>query len=67
MEPHRLRALIVEDLELYPGSSSGDINRRVGPEVPYRSLKRALDELAGAGRIEFQGLARGRKYWPKRP
>lgn len=63
MEPHRLRALIVEDLSRYPGSASGDINRRVGPEVPYRSLKRALDELVGRGKVRFEGQARGRRYW----
>lgn len=62
MEPHRLRALIVEDLARYPDSSSGDINRRVGPEVPYRSLKRALDELTAQGQIQYEGLARGRRY-----
>lgn len=62
MEPHRLRALIVEDLSRYPGSSSGDVNRRVGPEVPYRSLKRALDDLVEAGQIEHEGMGRGRKY-----
>ncbi|WP_295372290.1 ATP-binding protein [uncultured Pseudacidovorax sp.] len=62
MEPHRLRALIVEDLARYPDSSSGDINRRVGPEVPYRSLKRALDELTAKGQIQHEGLARGRRY-----
>lgn len=62
MEPHRLRALIVEDLARYPDSSSGDINRRVGPEVPYRSLKRALDELAECGQIQYAGQMRGRRY-----
>jgi len=29
MEPHRMRALIQEDLSLYPAASSGEINRRV--------------------------------------
>lgn len=63
MEPHRLRALIVEDLSRYPGSASGDVNRRVGPEVPYRSLKRALDDLVARGAVRFEGQARGRRYW----
>lgn len=63
MEPHRLRALILEDLSRYPGSASGDINRRVGPEVPYRSLKRALDELLARGTVRFEGQSRGRRYW----
>lgn len=63
MPPHRLRALVLEDLSLYPGSSSGDVNRRVGPEVPYRSLKRALDELIKAGKVRHEGQGKGRRYW----
>lgn len=67
MEPHRLRALIVEDLLRYPGSSSGEINRRIGEEVPYRTLKRAIDDLVQAGRIRYEGQAKGRKYWTAQP
>jgi ATP-dependent DNA helicase RecG len=63
LEPHRLRALIVEDLRRYPGAASGDINRRVGPEVPYRTLKRAIDDLVAEGSLRFEGLSRGRRYW----
>ena len=47
----------------YPGSPSGEVNRRVGPEVPYRTLKRALDQLVEQGRVRFAGQARGRRYW----
>lgn len=63
MEPHRLRALIVEDLSRYPGSSSGEINRRVGPEIPYRTLKRALDELEALKQVRHEGESKGRRYW----
>jgi len=63
IEPHRLRALIVEDLRRYPGAASGDVNRRVGAEVPYRTLKRAIDELVEQGSLRFVGLSRGRRYW----
>jgi len=63
MEPYRLRALIVEDLSRYPGSSSGEVNRRVGTEIPYRTLKRALDDLVGAGALRYEGNAKGRRYW----
>jgi ATP-dependent DNA helicase RecG len=63
IEPHRLRALIVEDLRRYPGAASGDINRRVGSEVPYRTLKRAIDDLVEQGSLRFEGLSRGRRYW----
>lgn len=63
IEPHRLKALIEEDLRRYPGSSSGDVNRRVGKEVPYRTLKRAIDDLAQAGTVRHQGAGRWRRYW----
>jgi ATP-dependent DNA helicase RecG len=63
LEPHRLKALVEEDLRRYPGSSSGDINRRVGTEVAYRTLKRAIDELADGGRVRHEGAGRWRRYW----
>jgi ATP-dependent DNA helicase RecG len=63
MAPHRLRALVLEDLVLYPGSSSGEVNRRVGVEIPYRSLKRAIDELINVGKARFEGKGKGRRYW----
>ncbi|MFZ1325379.1 MAG: ATP-binding protein [Candidatus Contendobacter sp.] len=64
LEPHRLRALILEDLRRYPKSASGDIHRRVGVEVPYRTLKRAIDNLVKMVHVRFEGLGRGRRYWP---
>lgn len=63
IEPHRLKALIEEDLDRYPGSSSTEVNRRVGGEVPYRTLKRAIDDLARSGRVRHEGAGRWRRYW----
>ena len=63
IEPHRLQALVVEDLSRYPGSSSGAINRRIGTEIQYKTLKRALDALYLAGKIRYEGTGKGRKYW----
>ena len=63
IEPHRLQALVVEDLSRYPGSSSGAINRRIGAEIQYKTLKRALDALWEAGVIRYEGTGKGRKYW----
>ena len=62
MPAHRLRALIEEDVSRYPGSSSGEINKRVGAEVPYRTLKRALDDLVDAKKVRHTGVGRGRRY-----
>ena len=62
MPAHRLRALIEEDVSRYPGSSSGEINKRVGAEIPYRTLKRALDDLVDADKVRHTGAGRGRRY-----
>lgn len=62
MPPHRLRALIVEDLSLYPGSSATEVHRRTGPELAPRTVKRAIDQLVAAGEVEHQGERRWRRY-----
>lgn len=63
VEPHRLRALIVEDLALYPASSSADVQRRTAPELAQRTIRRALEELVEQGRVRFEGVKRWRRYW----
>lgn len=62
VHPHRLRALILEDLERFPDSSKSDIWRRVGPEIPERTFRRALEELVEAGEIVTEGEKRWRRY-----
>ncbi|UUW71057.1 ATP-binding protein [Pseudomonas oryzihabitans] len=63
IEPHRLRALIIEDLGRYPGSSSSEINQRIGVEISDRTVKRALDELIQQSQVRFEGERRWRRYW----
>jgi ATP-dependent DNA helicase RecG len=62
VQPHRLRALILEDLERYPGSSSSEIHQRIGPEINPRTLKRAIDALIDAGEVVPSGKKRWTKY-----
>ena len=62
IEPHRLRALIVEDLTRYPGSAIGEIHRRIGVEILHKQVKRTLDELVKEGQVSFDGEKRGRRY-----
>jgi ATP-dependent DNA helicase RecG len=52
VQPHRLRALIFEDLERFPDSLSKDIHRRVGPEIPDRTFRRALAAIVEDGQVE---------------
>jgi ATP-dependent DNA helicase RecG len=62
VQPHRLRALILEDLERFPDSLSKDIHRRVGPEIPDRTFRRSLQALVDAGQVQGIGETRWRKY-----
>lgn len=62
VQPHRLRALTLEDLERYPDSSATEIHHRVGPEVPSRTFRRALESLVGDGRVTAEGATRWRRY-----
>ncbi|MDY6951322.1 MAG: ATP-binding protein [Thermodesulfobacteriota bacterium] len=63
IEPHRLKALIVEDLERYPGSAIGDVHARIGLEINRRKIKRAIDVLLAEGGLDYKGEKRGRRYW----
>lgn len=66
IEPHRLKALVMEDLSRYPGSAIGAINSRIGKEVPRSQVKRALDRLVEEKQIRSEGEKRWRRYLPVR-
>ena len=62
VQPHRLRALILEDLERYPDSGRVDINRRIGAEIHAKTVTRALDTLISEGAVVAKGERRWRTY-----
>jgi ATP-dependent DNA helicase RecG len=62
VQPHRLRALILEDLERFPDSGRADIQRRIGPEIHAKAITRMLDVLLGEGAIVATGERRWRRY-----
>ena len=64
IEPHRLQALIVEDVERYPDSAASDIHRRIGSEVRRSAFRRALKRAADEGQIVPRGEKRWRRYHP---
>lgn len=64
VHPHRLRALVLEDVERFPDSSISDIHHRIGPEIPVRTLKRALDQLRKEGCLTVSGGRRWLRYRP---
>jgi len=66
IERHRLRELILRDLEIYRKASISQIHERIGAEIPRRKLRRELGELVAAKEIGSQGVKRGTVYlWTK--
>jgi len=63
IEPHRLAALVLEDLRRYPKSAISDIHKRIGGEIHPKQVKRAVEELIGRGSVRFEGNNRWRRYW----
>ncbi len=62
IEPHRLRALVLEDLGRYPDSAVGEIHQRIGAEIPRSQVKRVLDSLVADGIVQYLGEKRWRRY-----
>lgn len=62
IEPHRLLALIVEDVGRYPGTRIGDIHRRVGLEIARSRVRRAVEQLVKDGSLLQQGVRSGTRY-----
>lgn len=63
IEPHRLAALVLEDLQRYPQSAISEIHQRIGGEIHPKQVKRALEELIERGSVRFEGDNRWRRYW----
>jgi ATP-dependent DNA helicase RecG len=63
IEPHRLAALILEDLRRYPRSSTSEVHQRIGMEIHPKQVKRALDALVTKNEVRFGGDNRWRRYW----
>ena len=62
IEPHRLAALIIEDVGLYPRSKIGDIHLRVGLEIPRSRVRRAMEQLVKEGKLAQEGVRSGTRY-----
>lgn len=62
IEPHRLLALIVEDVGRYPQSRIGEVHQRIGLEIPRSRVRRAVEQLVKDGRLAPQGVRSGTRY-----
>ena len=63
IEPHRLEALIVEDLKRYPESAISEIRSRIAPEIKQGRIKNRLDDLILQGQVRKEGEKRWTRYW----
>lgn len=63
IEEHRLKNLILEDIEKYPLSSIGEIHNRIGKEIPLRRLRYCIYKLVKAEQVCIRGSKKFRKYF----
>jgi ATP-dependent DNA helicase RecG len=62
MEPHRLEALIIEDLTRYPRSKSADIQKRI-EELPIDDIRKILAAMQKEGKLSAEGHKKGKVYF----
>ncbi|SHG16270.1 ATP-dependent DNA helicase RecG [Salegentibacter echinorum] len=62
IEPHRLKALIIEDLERYPRSEANEIRKRL-EEVPIEDIRKIIYKMVRKGELEHTKDKTYRKYW----
>jgi len=62
IEPHRLKALIAEDIKRYPGSMISDISKRL-PDVLIEDLRKCVYKMISDGILRHQGGKTYRKYY----
>lgn len=62
IEPHRLEALIIEDLLRYPKSKSADIQKRI-EELPIEDIRKKLLSMEIEGKVLTEGSKKGKVYY----
>jgi ATP-dependent DNA helicase RecG len=61
IEPHRLMALIEEDLKFHPNSARSEVQKRL-PDVDEKDIKKCLYKLTQSGQISTEGGKTYRRY-----
>ena len=61
IEPHRLKALIEEDLKVYPNSKSADIQRRMS-DLSIADIRKYLNAMILEGKIDTSGSKKSKTY-----
>lgn len=63
IQPHRLEALIIEDLNKFEKSAISDIHQRIGKEIPLRTLRYSINQLIKKQKVKKEGERRGTRYF----
>lgn len=61
IEPYRLKALILQDLNYHPNSLISEMSDRL-PDVPNMDLKKLVRKMALNGELRFEGGRKFRRY-----
>lgn len=61
IEPHRLKALILEDLKMYPKSKSADIQKRL-EDLPIEEIRKTLSKMENEGTVLSDGVKKSKTY-----
>lgn len=62
IEPHRLAALIFEDVHRYQNSQMREIHQRIGLDIPRSRVRRAVEQLVKGGKLSQHGVRSGTRY-----
>lgn len=63
IQPHRLDALIIEDLNKFEKSAISEIHQRIGKEIPLRTLRYQINQLIEKQEVMKEGERRGTRYF----
>lgn len=61
IEPHRLKALIEEDLRLHPNSKISEIEIRL-PDIEHKDIQRLIYDMVRKGMLLTSGPKSNRRY-----
>jgi ATP-dependent DNA helicase RecG len=62
IEPHRLKELIIQDLQIYQPSEIGTIHERIGKEIPIRRIRQTIDTMLKDNTLSKHNDKRWSKY-----
>lgn len=62
IEDYRIKELILEDLKIYKSVTMGDLEKRIGEEIPSRKIWKQLHVLINEGKVCKTGANRWSRY-----